>query len=177
MGDDARLAGSAGADHGGGLVTAYCVVESSLGAIIAHEIISGHVEGGEVVALDVLSKTYCSRQVARFGVMGASLLTSVHTGGRCRSHRATPPRIYELEERGWTVTEFSEIVGRPVEAVSELLDAEKSVMPDTALSFSEALGTSVGLWLNLQTAYRLHQRRSASDRGEPTPGRQPCSAP
>ena len=35
------------------------------------------------MALDVLSKTYCSRHVARFSVMGASFLTSVHTGGRC----------------------------------------------------------------------------------------------
>ena len=79
---------------------------------------------------------------------------------------AFPPGEYlrdELEERGWTVTEFAEIIGRPVEAVSETLDAERSVTPDTARSFSEALGTSAEVWLNLQTAYRLHQRRSATD--------------
>ena len=91
-----------------------------------------------------------------------------------------PPGEYlrdELEERGWTITEFAEIIGRPVQAVSEILDVKKSVTADTALSFSEALGTSVELWLNLQTAYQLHQRRSAADRSEPTPGRLPGSVP
>ena len=85
---------------------------------------------------------------------------------------AFPPGEYlrdELEERGWTVTEFAEIIGRPVQAVSEILNAKKSITPDTALSFAEALGTSAELWLNLQTAYQLHQRRSAADRSELTP--------
>ncbi len=68
----------------------------------------------------------------------------------------------ELEERGWSVTEFAEIIGRPIQAVSEILNAKKSITPDTALSFSKALGTSPELWLNLQTAYQLHQRRSAA---------------
>ena len=68
---------------------------------------------------------------------------------------AFPPGEYlrdELEERGWTVAEFAELGGRPVQAVSEILNAEKSIAPDAALSFSEALGTSAELWLNLQTA-------------------------
>ena len=85
---------------------------------------------------------------------------------------AFPPGEYlrdELEERGWTVTEFAEIIGRPVQAVSEILNAKKAITPDTALSFSEALGTSAELWLNLQTAYQLYQRRSATDRFELTP--------
>ena len=80
---------------------------------------------------------------------------------------AFPPGEYlrdELEDRGWTFTEFAEIVGWPVEAVSEVLDAEKAVTPATARSLSEALGTSAELWLNLQISYRLHQRRSATDR-------------
>lgn len=87
---------------------------------------------------------------------------------------AFPPGEYlrdELEERGWTVTGLAEIIGRPVEAVSEILDARKAITPDTARSFSEAFGTSAELWLNLQTAHRLHQRRSATDRGEHTPAR------
>ena len=84
---------------------------------------------------------------------------------------AFPPGEYlrdELEERGWTVTEFADIIGRPVQAVSEILNAKKSITPDTALSLSEALGTSAELWLNLQTAYQLHQRRSAAKRSELT---------
>ena len=31
----------------------------------------------------------------------------------------------ELDERGWTVTEFAEILGRPVQAVSEILNGKK----------------------------------------------------
>ncbi len=85
---------------------------------------------------------------------------------------AFPPGEYlrdELEERGWTVTEFADIIGRPVQAVSEILNAKKSITPDTALSLSEALGTSAELWLNLQTAYQLYQRRATTSRRELSP--------
>ena len=71
---------------------------------------------------------------------------------------AFPPGEYlrdELEERGWTVTEFAGIIGRPVQDVSEILDAEKRITPDMALSLSGALGTSAKVWLNLQTACPL----------------------
>ena len=76
---------------------------------------------------------------------------------------AFPPGEYlrdELEGRGWTVTELAEIIGRPVLVVSEILDAKKAITADTALSLSEALDTSAELWLNLQTMYQLHRRRS-----------------
>ena len=66
----------------------------------------------------------------------------------------------ELDERGWTVTEFAEIIGRPVQAVSEILNAKKEITTETALALSEALGTSPALWLNLQTNYRLFQQRT-----------------
>lgn len=70
---------------------------------------------------------------------------------------AFPPGEYlhdELEERGWTVTEFADMVGQPVQAVSDILNADQPITPETAHSFSEALGTSPDLWLNLQTAYQ-----------------------
>lgn len=35
----------------------------------------------------------------------------------------------ELDERGSTVTEFAEIIGRPVQAVSEILNGEKESPP------------------------------------------------
>ncbi len=65
----------------------------------------------------------------------------------------------ELAERGWTVTEFAEIIGRPIQAVSEILNAKKEVTAGTAIAFSEALGTSAEFWLNLQMAYKLHLQR------------------
>ena len=75
----------------------------------------------------------------------------------------------ELSERGWTVTEFAEIIDRPVQAVSEILNGKKEITTETAFAFSEALGTTPELWLNLQTAYRLYQRRSTTGQEELTP--------
>lgn len=65
----------------------------------------------------------------------------------------------ELDERGWTVTEFAEIIGRPVQVVSEILNAKKEITTETAQEFAEALGTSPELWLNLQRDYWLFEAR------------------
>lgn len=76
---------------------------------------------------------------------------------------AFPPGEYlrdELAERGWAEGEFAEIIGRPVQAVSEILNGKKEITPETAVAIGAALGTSAELWLSLQTAYRLHQVRS-----------------
>ncbi|MCY3849701.1 MAG: HigA family addiction module antitoxin [Acidimicrobiaceae bacterium] len=83
-----------------------------------------------------------------------------------------PPGEYlrdELNERGWTATEFAEIIGRPLQAVSEILNGKKEITTETACSFSEALGTTPELWLNLQRAYRLHRLRSTSAQDQPSP--------
>ena len=85
---------------------------------------------------------------------------------------AFPPGEYlrdELEERGWTVTEFSEIIGRPIQAVSEILNAKKEITAETAMAISAALGTTPEVWLNLQTRYRLYLQRTAADRPDLTP--------
>lgn len=75
----------------------------------------------------------------------------------------------ELDERGWTVTEFAEILGRPVQAVSEILNGKKRITTETAISVADATGTSPELWLNLETAFRLHQQRSDLDPDVLTP--------
>jgi len=76
---------------------------------------------------------------------------------------AFPPGEYlrdELEERGWSVSEFAEILGRPVQVVSEILNGHKQIIPETALALAEALGTSAELWTNLQSAFNLHEAKS-----------------
>ena len=81
-----------------------------------------------------------------------------------------PPGEYlrdELEERGWTEAEFAQILGRPPQALSEILNGRKEITPETAVALGDALGTSPELWLNLQTAFRLHQLRD--DRPAMTP--------
>jgi HTH-type transcriptional regulator/antitoxin HigA len=76
----------------------------------------------------------------------------------------------ELDERGWTVTEFAEIIGRPVQAVSEILNGKKEITTETAIEVGQALGTSPEMWLNLQMQYRLFlQRQRASDADILTP--------
>lgn len=65
----------------------------------------------------------------------------------------------ELDERGWTATEFAEIIGRPLQAVSEILNGKKEITTETAIQIGQALGTSPELWLNLQMQYRLFQQR------------------
>ena len=39
------------------------------------------------------------------------------------------------------------MIGRPVQAVSEILNGRKQIVPETALAFGEALGTSAELWV------------------------------
>ena len=68
----------------------------------------------------------------------------------------------ELEERGWTIGEFAEIIGRPVQAVSEILNDKKEITTETACALADALGTSPELWLTLQTNHRLHLARRAA---------------
>jgi HTH-type transcriptional regulator / antitoxin HigA len=61
----------------------------------------------------------------------------------------------ELRERGWTIVEFAEILGRPVQAVSQILNGRKEITPTTATEIAAATGTSAETWLRLQDIYRL----------------------
>ena len=79
---------------------------------------------------------------------------------------AFPPGIYlrdELDARGWTQTEFAEIIGRPTRVVNEIISAKRSITPDTANELSAALGTSAKVWLNLEASYQLAKAKPASD--------------
>ena len=66
----------------------------------------------------------------------------------------------ELEARGWTESEFADILGRPAQAVSEIINGKKEITTDTAIAIGDALGTSAELWLNLQVAYRVSSARA-----------------
>jgi HTH-type transcriptional regulator / antitoxin HigA len=61
----------------------------------------------------------------------------------------------ELDVRGWTQADLAEILGRPVQAINEIIAGKKAITPDTAMALSLALGTSPEYWLNLESAYRL----------------------
>jgi len=61
----------------------------------------------------------------------------------------------ELEERGWSQREFAGMIGKPYQAVSEIVNGKKGITPDTAIRFAQTLGTSPELWLSLESSYRL----------------------
>lgn len=61
----------------------------------------------------------------------------------------------ELEARGWTQTEFAEIIRRQPRVVNEIILGKRAITPETAREIAAALGTSPQLWLNLESAYQL----------------------
>ena len=61
----------------------------------------------------------------------------------------------ELEARGWTQSDLAEILGRPIQAINEIITGKKAIVPATAVELSRAFGTSAEFWLNLESAYRL----------------------
>jgi HTH-type transcriptional regulator/antitoxin HigA len=71
---------------------------------------------------------------------------------------AFPPGMFlaeELEARDWSIVEFAEILGRPTQVVSEIINGHKEITAETAVELGAALGTSAELWLRLEDSYRL----------------------
>jgi HTH-type transcriptional regulator/antitoxin HigA len=69
----------------------------------------------------------------------------------------------ELEARGWTQTEFAEIIGRPFKLVNEIILAKRAITPETAADFAAALDTSPQFWMNLETAWQLSKVPTRDD--------------
>ncbi len=61
----------------------------------------------------------------------------------------------ELEARGWTQRDLAVIMGRPYQAISEIVNGLKQITPDTARELAMAFGTSMDFWMNLESNYRL----------------------
>jgi HTH-type transcriptional regulator / antitoxin HigA len=66
----------------------------------------------------------------------------------------------ELEERGISQAELARLMGRPAQAVNEIIHARKQITPETALQLEQALGIPAYLWLNLESDYRLTLARA-----------------
>jgi HTH-type transcriptional regulator / antitoxin HigA len=69
----------------------------------------------------------------------------------------------ELEARGWTQTEFAEIINRPQKLVNDIVRGKRAITPETATDFSEALGTTAQLWMNLETTWQLSKVPARDD--------------
>lgn len=72
----------------------------------------------------------------------------------------------ELDARGWTQSDLAEILGRPIQAINEIINCKEAIVPATAVELSRAFGTSAEFWLNLESAYRLdllHRQGGGND--------------
>ena len=69
----------------------------------------------------------------------------------------------ELEERVWTHADFAEIIDRPAQFVSDIVNGKKEITRTSAAQFAAALGTSPELWLNLQDSYLLWKQSQDND--------------
>jgi HTH-type transcriptional regulator/antitoxin HigA len=73
----------------------------------------------------------------------------------------SPGRVIsnELEARGWTQRDLAVILGRPYQAVNEIINGKKQITPDTARELAKAFNTSMDFWINLEANYRLFLAR------------------
>jgi len=61
----------------------------------------------------------------------------------------------EIEARGWSQKDLADILGRPVQVISEIVRGKKEITPETAVQLAAAFGTSAEFWSNLEANYRL----------------------
>ena len=69
----------------------------------------------------------------------------------------------ELDARGWTQSDFADILGRPIQLVNEIVLGKRAITPETAQRLADALGTSPQLWLNLESSYQLSRLKPEDD--------------
>lgn len=71
---------------------------------------------------------------------------------------AIPPGellLEELSTRGLSQRRLAALMGRPVQAVNEIVKGKKAITAETALQLEAALGVDAQLWLGLEARYRL----------------------
>ena len=61
-----------------------------------------------------------------------------------------------LKPLGISQTDFAKRINVTYARLNEIVHGKRGVSPDTALRFSQALGTSAELWLNLQQSVDLY---------------------
>jgi HTH-type transcriptional regulator / antitoxin HigA len=72
---------------------------------------------------------------------------------------AIPPGEYlieEIDERGITQKELARRMGRPLNAINEIINGKKAITAQTALQLEEVIPEiPAKFWLNLETDYQL----------------------
>ena len=73
----------------------------------------------------------------------------------------------ELELREMTQKQLALAMGRPPQAINEIVRGKKAITAETALQLERVLEIPAHLWMNLQTRYDLTRARQA-ERGRAT---------
>ncbi|WP_261665323.1 HigA family addiction module antitoxin [Deinococcus sp. Marseille-Q6407] len=71
---------------------------------------------------------------------------------------AIPPGEYlaeVLEDLNMTQADLSRRMGRPAQAINELIKGEKELTPETALQLAQVVGVPAHIWTGLENDYRL----------------------
>jgi len=74
------------------------------------------------------------------------------------SDMAIPPGEYleeVLEDADISQAELARRMGRPPQAINEIVKGDKAITPKTALQLEQVLGVSAQFWSNLETEFRL----------------------
>lgn len=72
----------------------------------------------------------------------------------------------ELAARGWTQEDLAAVMGRPSQAISEIITSKKQITAETALELGEAFGVDAAFWSSLQSSYNLHLARQQRSKDE-----------
>lgn len=64
-----------------------------------------------------------------------------------------------LHEKGMTQTELARRMGRPQQAINEIVRGAKAITAETALQLETVLGITAETWMNLEVNYRLAKAR------------------
>jgi HTH-type transcriptional regulator/antitoxin HigA len=80
------------------------------------------------------------------------------TSNQYASDLAIPPGEYlqeVIDDLGMSQTELAERMGRPVQAINEIIRGEKAVTPETAIQLGDVTGVPAHVWNGLEAEYRL----------------------
>ena len=84
---------------------------------------------------------------------------------------AVPPG-WVLEERlaahKISHAEFARRCGRSPKLISEIIAGKAPIEPKTALQFERVLGVDAGIWLGIESDYRLHLERKTKTQSSPS---------
>ena len=64
-----------------------------------------------------------------------------------------------LEAHGISHAEFARRCGRSSKLIGEIIAGKALLEPETALQFEKVLGVDAGVWLGIESEYRLHRAR------------------